>query len=127
MAFPFLRTDISAMISPFETGEKQIWKNTAPVGLRAEIIAVGTEVLMGDVINSNAAWLSQKLAEIGIDVYYHCVVGDNPGRIREIFQTALSRSNLLLVTGGLGPTDDDLTVDTLAGLLQTPLVLRPGF
>ncbi len=64
--------------------------------MRAEIIAVGTELLMGDVVNSNATYLSKELAKIGIDVFYHTVVGDNPERIQDIFRRALDRSNLLL-------------------------------
>jgi nicotinamide-nucleotide amidase len=97
--------------------------NMNPRGsLCAEIIAVGTELLMGEVINTNASHLSQQLASLGVDVYYHTAVGDNPARIKGVFKTALSRSNVLLVTGGLGPTDDDLTIATLADLLDTPLV-----
>jgi nicotinamide-nucleotide amidase len=96
-----------------------------PSTMNAEIIAVGTELLMGEVINSNAAWLSEQLAAIGVNVYFHTAVGDNPQRIRDIFQRALGRSNLLLVTGGLGPTDDDLTVATLAGMLDTPMISDP--
>lgn len=90
--------------------------------LRAEIIGVGTELLMGEVINSNAAYLSQELARLGIDVFYHTAVGDNPARIQDVFRQALTRSNLLMVTGGLGPTDDDLTVQTLAELFGAPMI-----
>lgn len=93
--------------------------------LKAEIIAVGTELLMGEVVNSNATYLSQQLASLGVDVYYHTTVGDNPGRIKQVFEEALKRSNLLIVTGGLGPTDDDLTVATLAELLDTPMISDP--
>src|SRR5687767_5402040 len=95
-------------------------KQTMP-SWRAEIIAVGTELLMGEVVNSNAAYLSKELARIGVDVFYHATVGDNPGRIKGVFREAFQRSNLILVTGGLGPTDDDLTVSTLAELLETPM------
>lgn len=87
----------------------------------AEIIAIGTEVVMGEVINSNASWLSQKLAELGIDVYYHTAVGDNPNRIHQALDIAFKRSNLLIFTGGLGPTDDDLTIATLADYFKQPL------
>lgn len=92
------------------------------MGLRAEIIAIGTEVVMGEVVNSNASWLSQELADLGVDVYFHTAVGDNPKRIQEVFTAALSRSNLILVTGGLGPTDDDLTIKTLADFFKQPLL-----
>lgn len=90
--------------------------------MKAEIIAVGTELLLGQIANTNAQFLSQKLSEIGIDVYYHSVVGDNARRIREVLQWARSRSDLVILTGGLGPTDDDLTKDVVAELLRRPLV-----
>ncbi len=89
--------------------------NTTPT---AEIIAIGTELLLGDVVNSNAAWISNELADLGIAVYHHSTVGDNPARIGEVVHTALTRpnnpANILIFTGGLGPTADDLTVATLA-------------
>jgi nicotinamide-nucleotide amidase len=82
--------------------------------MNAEIIAVGTEILMGEVINSHAAWLSVALAELGIDVYYHTTVGDNSARMQDVFRHAARRADCLLITGGLGPTDDDITVEALA-------------
>lgn len=93
-----------------------------PETLNAEIIAVGTELLMGEVVNTNAAYLSDELARVGVNVYFHTTVGDNPNRLKQVFRQALERSHLVLVTGGLGPTDDDLTVATLADLLDAPLV-----
>lgn len=93
--------------------------------MKAEIIAIGSELLIGDVINSNAAWISRQLAELGVDVYYHVTVGDNPGRIQEILTQATERSDLLIFTGGLGPTEDDLTIATLAEYFKTPLVIDP--
>lgn len=93
------------------------------VGLKAEIIAVGTELLMGQIANTNAQFLSRKLNEQGIDVYYHTVVGDNRGRLHSVLQMASERSNLVILTGGLGPTQDDLTKETVAGLLGTRLIL----
>lgn len=92
--------------------------------MRAEIICVGTELLMGQVLNTNTRYLAQGLAPAGIDVYYQLVVGDNPQRLKEAVQTSLSRSDILLLSGGLGPTEDDLTKETVAeamGLM--PLVL----
>lgn len=77
--------------------------------IHAEIIAVGTELLLGQISNTNAQWISKKLAEAGINVYYHSVVGDNLNRVEEVFRQAEMRSDVVLVTGGLGPTDDDLT------------------
>lgn len=83
------------------------------VSMKAEIVSIGTELLLGDIVNTNAAFLSQKLAELGIDVYHHSVVGDNPARISSILKTALSRSDIVITTGGLGPTVDDVTSDAL--------------
>ncbi|MEH6940431.1 competence/damage-inducible protein A [Bacillus sp. JJ722] len=91
--------------------------------MNAEIIAVGSELLLGQILNSNARFLSQKLAEMGINVFYHTVVGDNGGRLEQAIQIAEERSNLIIFTGGLGPTKDDLTKETIAKHLQTPLVM----
>ncbi|MUK89842.1 competence/damage-inducible protein A [Ornithinibacillus sp. L9] len=77
--------------------------------LNAEIIAVGTELLLGQIANTNAQWISEQLAAYGVNVFYHGVVGDNLKRVEETFQQAKGRSDLIIVTGGLGPTDDDLT------------------
>ena len=76
---------------------------------KAEIITVGTELLLGQIVNTNVAWLSDKLAKHGISVFYHQVVGDNLERVKHVFEIAQKRSNIIFVTGGLGPTDDDLT------------------
>lgn len=90
--------------------------------MNAEIIAVGTELLLGDILNTNAQYLSQQLAAYGVDVYAESVVGDHPSRLEEAIQTALSRSDWVILTGGLGPTADDLTRETVAGLLGRELV-----
>ncbi len=90
--------------------------------MRAEIVSVGTELLLGQIVDTNAAYLAQRLAEIGIDVYFKQTVGDNPTRIEEATRLALSRSDVVLMTGGLGPTEDDLTVATVAGALGVALV-----
>lgn len=82
--------------------------------MRAEIIAVGTELLLGQIANTNAQYLSQKLAEVGIGVYFHTVVGDNTQRLLQTIRLASSRSDLVVFTGGLGPTQDDLTKETVA-------------
>lgn len=82
--------------------------------MNAEIIAVGTELLLGQIVNTNAQYISSKLAEIGIDVYYHTVVGDNPDRLGNVIEIASSRSELIIFTGGLGPTQDDLTKEMVA-------------
>lgn len=85
--------------------------------MRAEIIAVGTELLLGQIANTNAQYLSQKLAEVGINVYYHTVVGDNADRLFQVIGHAAARSELILFSGGLGPTQDDITKETLASFL----------
>ena len=81
---------------------------------RAEILCVGTELLLGDIVNSNAAFLSRKLAELGIGVYRHVAVGDNPERLSNELADCLSRAELVVMSGGLGPTKDDLTKETVA-------------
>ena len=89
----------------------------------AEILAVGTELLMGQISNTNAQYISKGLQELGINVYYHSVVGDNPNRLTVSFEHALSRADIILITGGLGPTMDDLTKETVAEALGKELVL----
>jgi nicotinamide-nucleotide amidase len=89
--------------------------------LKAEIIAVGTELLLGQINNTNARYLSEKLAELGIDVFWHTAVGDNAPRLEEAFRLALSRSDLIIFCGGLGPTLDDLTKETVAAVLELSL------
>ncbi len=91
--------------------------------MRAEIIAVGSELLLGQIVNTNAQFLSTQLAEMGINIHYHTVVGDNKGRLLDAIQIAESRADILLFSGGLGPTKDDLTKQTIAEHLGTSLVL----
>ena len=91
----------------------------------AEIICVGTELLLGDILNSNAQFLAKELASLGIPHYYQTVVGDNPERIKQVLEIAVSRSQLLIFTGGLGPTPDDLTVETIADFFGVPLIEKP--
>ena len=91
----------------------------------AEILCVGTELLLGDIVNTNAAHLSRELAGLGISVYHQTVVGDNPQRLKEAFSLALSRVDVVVVTGGLGPTCDDLTRETAAELMGRRLVFHP--
>ena len=94
--------------------------------MRAEILCVGTELLMGQVLNTNTRFLAQGLAPMGIDLYYQLVVGDNPMRLEEAVKTSLSRSDILLLSGGLGPTEDDLTKETVAAAMDMgPLELVP--
>ena len=93
--------------------------------MKAEIIAVGTEILTGQIVNTNAQFLSEKLAEIGVDVYFQTAVGDNEARLLSLLEIASQRSNLVILTGGLGPTEDDLTKQTLAKFLGKALVFDP--
>ncbi|RSI69538.1 putative competence-damage inducible protein [Streptococcus oralis] len=93
--------------------------------MKAEIIAVGTEILTGQIVNTNAQFLSEKLAEIGVDVYFQTAVGDNEARLLSLLEIASQRSNLVILTGGLGPTEDDLTKQTLAKFLEKNLVFDP--
>ena len=90
--------------------------------MTAEILAVGTELLMGQIANTNAQYLSRRLADLGIRVLWHSVVGDNPERLAQSVRLALSRADLVITTGGLGPTKDDLTKETVAQALGLPLV-----
>jgi nicotinamide-nucleotide amidase len=93
--------------------------------VRAELVGVGTELLLGQIANTNAQWMSERLASIGIDVLHHQVVGDNLERIREVLALALERSDVVLVTGGLGPTEDDITRDALAVMLGVGMRRHP--
>ena len=93
------------------------------VYMKAEILAVGTELLMGQISNTNAQYLSSRLPNVGIGVYYHDVVGDNPERLKQCLSLALSRSDIVIMTGGLGPTQDDLTKETVAAAVNRKLVL----
>ena len=90
--------------------------------MQAEIIAVGTEILLGQITNTNSTHIARGLAELGIDSYYQTVVGDNPQRLSAVIEIAAQRNDLVILTGGLGPTADDLTKQTLAHYLNVPLV-----
>ena len=93
--------------------------------MNAEIVGVGTELLLGQIANTNAQWMSEKLAEIGVDVLHHQVVGDNLERIVATLEVALDRADVVLVTGGLGPTGDDITRDAIAQVMGVPMVRHP--
>ena len=100
--------------------------------MSAEIICVGTELLLGSILNSNAQFLATQLALLGISHYYQTVVGDNPSRIKQVVEIAISRTEdaakeaqVLIFTGGLGPTPDDLTHETLADFFGVALVEHP--
>lgn len=89
-----------------------------------EILSVGTELLLGNTVNLDAQLLSRKLSELGLNVYYHTVVGDNPKRLEQAVQIARSRADIIITTGGLGPTCDDLTKQTLARVFGRELVMH---
>ncbi len=92
--------------------------------MNAEIISVGTELLLGHTINTDAAFVARELSAIGINLLFACTVGDNPGRLQGALEEALGRSDVVITTGGLGPTDDDLTKETIAGVAGAPLKLH---
>ena len=92
--------------------------------MNAELIAVGTEILLGDIVNTDAQVISQGLSELGINVFYQTVVGDNPARLRHVVETARDRADIIITTGGLGPTLDDLTKETLAAVFGKKLALH---
>lgn len=91
--------------------------------MKAEIVSVGTEILLGEIVDTNASWLASRLPGIGIDLYFKSVVGDNLDRITDTLEHALARSDLVIMTGGLGPTEDDLTREAIARALgEEPFV-----
>lgn len=90
--------------------------------MNLEIIAVGTEILHGDIANTNAQYISKKMELIGVDVLYHSVVGDNEKRIIDVFDIALKRADIIIATGGLGPTQDDITKEAVAKLLNVKMI-----
>lgn len=87
-----------------------------------ELISVGTEILLGNIVNTNAAFLSKECAGLGLDVFYQTSVGDNEKRLSEVIKTALTRSDIIILTGGLGPTKDDITKETVGELLNKKLI-----
>lgn len=91
--------------------------------MKCEIITIGTEILLGEILNSNVQYLSQRLAELGIFVYYHTTVGDNPARVLDAFTEAFKRCELVICTGGLGPTKDDLSKEQAAVFFNKKMIL----
>jgi nicotinamide-nucleotide amidase len=94
--------------------------------MRVEVVAVGTELLLGQIADTNGRWLGEQLAAAGVDSYFHQVVGDNRARIVTALRTALARGDAVIVCGGLGPTQDDITRDAIAEVLNVPLVRDPA-
>ena len=91
--------------------------------MRCELIAVGTELLLGEIANTDAQMISLGLSELGINVYHHTVVGDNPARLTAALEIAKSRADIIITTGGLGPTADDLTKETIAAAFGKKLYM----
>ncbi|MDR5659441.1 competence/damage-inducible protein A [Serpentinicella sp. ANB-PHB4] len=91
--------------------------------MRAEIISIGTELLLGDIVNTNSQYIAQRLAEMGIGLYYQTTVGDNNERLKDALEVAFSRSNIVITTGGLGPTKDDLSKEIAAEYFGKEMVL----
>jgi nicotinamide-nucleotide amidase len=95
------------------------------VTVNAEIVAIGSELLLGQIVDTNSAWMAQRLAEIGVNLFYKTIVGDNAGRMREIISRALERSDVVITSGGIGPTEDDLTREIVAEVTGRELILDP--
>lgn len=93
--------------------------------MKAELVSVGTELLLGQIVDTNAAWLAQRLSTLGIDCYYISAIGDNLARLTDHLRRAWERSDLIVMTGGLGPTEDDLTREAISALLGEPMVVQP--
>ncbi len=91
--------------------------------MKAEIISIGSELLLGQIVNTDAQYLSKQLAQMGIDIYYHTVIGDNKDRLLEALNLASQRSDIIITTGGLGPTMDDITKQTIAEFLGVDMEL----
>ena len=91
----------------------------------AEIISIGSELLLGQIVDTNASWMAQRLTDAGVNLFYKTVVGDNPGRMREVIEQALERSDIVITGGGIGPTQDDLTREIVADATGRELVLDP--
>lgn len=94
--------------------------------LNAEIVTSGTEILLGDIVDTNAAWIAQQLREAGVNLYYKTTVGDNEPRLRGVIELGMTRSDVIIITGGLGPTVDDITRDAIANATGCPLELHEG-
>ena len=91
--------------------------------MKVEVVAIGTELLLGQIVDTNSSWIGEQLALAGLDSHYQTKVGDNPARIEEVLNLALSRSDAVICCGGLGPTQDDLSRDVIATVMGAELVL----
>jgi nicotinamide-nucleotide amidase len=93
--------------------------------MNAEIVAIGSELLLGQIVDTNSAWMAQRLAGVGVNLFYKTIVGDNPGRMLEAISAAMNRSDVVITSGGIGPTQDDLTREIVAKASSRELVLEP--
>src|ERR671935_1354998 len=93
--------------------------------MKAEILSVGTELLLGQIVDTNANYLAQQLPALGLDLYYVTQVGDNLQRLADAFRRALDRSDVIITSGGLGPTEDDLTREAIAEVMGEQLEVQP--
>ncbi|MBM4255266.1 MAG: CinA family nicotinamide mononucleotide deamidase-related protein [Deltaproteobacteria bacterium] len=93
----------------------------------AEIVAIGSELLLGQIVDTNSTWMAQQLTSLGVNMYYKSVVGDNPERMREVLSRALERADFVITSGGLGPTQDDLTREVVAEVTSRKLILHQPF
>ncbi|HXI14892.1 MAG TPA: competence/damage-inducible protein A, partial [Chloroflexota bacterium] len=93
--------------------------------MRAEIVSIGTELLLGHITDTNVSWLAQQLSQLGIDCFYVSQLGDNLGRLTEHLRRAWDRSELIVMTGGVGPTEDDLTREAISALFGEGMVVQP--
>jgi molybdenum cofactor synthesis domain-containing protein len=91
----------------------------------AEIVSIGSELLLGQIVDTNADWMAQRLTELGVNLYFKTIVGDNPKRMREVIDRALGRSDIVITGGGIGPTRDDLTRETVAQVTGRVLAKDP--
>jgi molybdenum cofactor synthesis domain-containing protein len=91
-----------------------------------EIVAIGSELLLGQIVDTNSAWMAQRFTNLGLNLFYKTVVGDNPGRMKEVIGRALERSDIVITSGGLGPTQDDLTREIVAEVAGRRLVFDPS-
>ncbi|HUF41210.1 MAG TPA: CinA family nicotinamide mononucleotide deamidase-related protein [Verrucomicrobiae bacterium] len=92
----------------------------------AEIVAIGSELLLGQIVDTNSAWMAQRLTALGVNLYFKSVVGDNPGRMKEVISRALERADIVITSGGIGPTQDDLTREIVAEVTGRKLVQDAG-
>ena len=92
----------------------------------AELVAIGSELLLGQIVDTNSAWMAQRLTSVGVNLFHTSVVGDNPARMADVIDRALDRADIVICGGGLGPTQDDITREVIAEVAGRELVLDPG-